>query len=166
MKIHHLAIIISLPILTASCSLFKQGSKMLVIEEPITTIDLVAEQKLKLNKIENELKKDRREMILFFSYDKDDVNEHGHKMLNAHVDYLKKNQNITIMIEGHADEIGPINYNYTLSMSRANKVKAYLTSKGVLENQIIVKARSESKLLDHTNTPKGRSFNRRVELVY
>jgi peptidoglycan-associated lipoprotein len=167
MKLHQLSMLIIIPLFTASCSVFEENtnnSEMIISDAG--TIDLLAEQALEQKNNENIFKNYRREMIIFFSYDNDDVLESADKMLDAHADYLNNNKDIVVMIEGHADEIGTDDYNKTLSLSRANKVKRELTSRGVQDAQIIVKPQSEDKILDHTSTEKGRSFNRRVEFIY
>jgi len=166
-----LPLIISLTLLVSSCSsveptpnkneIFeKKGNILSLIDKP--TLDLTLENKKK----QENLKDNRREMLVFFSYDKDIIKKNAYKMLDAHADYLLKHKNLSVVLEGNADEKGSYKYNYNLSLARANKVKEYLIKKKVKKEQLIVKAQSKNKYLDYTQTPKGDSINRRVEIIY
>ncbi|AHG60055.1 OmpA family protein [Buchnera aphidicola] len=64
------------------------------------------------------------------SYDKLDKLENDIKKMNL--------KNISIILSGHSDRIGSIEYNQTLSEDRAYSIKNYLTSKGFSREQITV----------------------------
>ena len=48
----------------------------------------------------------RKEHIIYFAFDRSSVQSEYAELLAAHADYLVKNPNVTIVIEGHADERG------------------------------------------------------------
>ncbi|MBI1276398.1 peptidoglycan-associated lipoprotein Pal [bacterium] len=68
---------------------------------------------------------------VFFDYDSSVIRGDAQDVLSAQAEWLKKNGNISIVIEGHADERGTREYNLALGERRANAVKSYLVSLGV-----------------------------------
>lgn len=167
MKVYHYLIILIISLFTLSCSSISNVSEspdLLVFDG--LSVDLEEEQRLLVIQRERELRIDRREMIVFFPYNKAVVNEEFNNMLAAHAQYLKAHPAIYLQLEGHADETGDESYNYSLSLLRSNNVKKFLVNKGVKESQLIVKAKGENKSIDYSKNFKGRSLNRRVEFVY
>ena len=81
------------------------------------------------------------------------------------VAFLEANVNATISISGHADGSGPEFANTTLAKKRANNVKEYLESKGMLSSRIKVISYGSSKPIATNDTEIGRAKNRRVEIV-
>ena len=72
---------------------------------------------------------------VYFDLDKAEIRD-GTSTLNDQAAWLKKYPNITIVVEGHADERGTREYNLALGERRANAVKEYLVSRGVSANRI------------------------------
>lgn len=66
-------------------------------------------------------------------------------------------------IKGHTDNVGETAYNQKLSEQRANAVKDYLVSKGVLATRITAQGFGETKPIASNDTKDGREKNRRVE---
>lgn len=77
---------------------------------------------------------------------------------------LRKTPHSSIQIEGHTDNQGSAFWNQTLSVKRANEVKAYLVAKGIDKNKLNAAGYGFSRPIDNNNTEAGRSRNRRVEL--
>ncbi len=73
---------------------------------------------------------------VYFDFDKAEIRNDGTPTLNDQAAWLKKYPNITIVVEGHADERGTREYNLALGERRANAVKEYLVSRGILANRI------------------------------
>ena len=73
---------------------------------------------------------------VYFDFDKAEIRTDGTSTLNSQAVWLKKYPNITIVIEGHADERGTREYNLALGERRANAVKEYLVSRGVAVDRI------------------------------
>ena len=80
------------------------------------------------------------------------------------VAYLEANPNTTITINGHADGSGPEFVNTNLAQKRANNVKEYIESKGILSSRIKVISFGSSKPVATNDTETGRAKNRRVEI--
>jgi chemotaxis protein MotB len=73
-------------------------------------------------------------------------------------------------IEGHTDAIlvdpaGPWDSNWELSTARSIAVLHYLTDLGVDENRFQVAGFSSTRPIASNDTPEGRAYNRRVDIV-
>ncbi|MDO8141992.1 MAG: OmpA family protein, partial [Candidatus Brocadiales bacterium] len=100
-----------------------------------------------------------------FDYKKWDIKEEFNSNLSNIVDVLQKNQNMYIRIEGHTDNIGSMEYNIELSEKRAQAVKNYLVGKGIHESRVSIMGFGYKKPIAPNDTEKGRSLNRRAEIV-
>jgi OOP family OmpA-OmpF porin len=78
---------------------------------------------------------------------------------------LNSNSSVEIIIEAHTDDIGSIEANLHLSKKRSQSIQTYLLSKGISSDRMSSFGYGESKPLESNNTEKGRSHNRRVELL-
>ncbi len=85
--------------------------------------------------------------------------------LDMIADFMDRKKKVKIQVEGHTDAIGRAAYNMKLSEQRAEAVKKYLVDRGVLPSRIKVKGFGESMPIAPNNTEKGRSLNRRTEIV-
>ena len=100
----------------------------------------------------------------FFDFDKSVLKPAGKATLD---DLAAKIQAInveTIISTGHTDSIGTDAYNQALSLRRANAVKAYLVSKGIAADRIVVEGKGEKQPVASNATKEGRAKNRRVEI--
>lgn len=70
-----------------------------------------------------------------------------------------------IIIEGHADETGPIGYNQALSTRRANAVRDQLVAEGIDASRTVVRGFGETRPAVSNATAEGRAQNRRVEVI-
>jgi Outer membrane protein and related peptidoglycan-associated (lipo)proteins len=72
---------------------------------------------------------------VYFDYDKYDIREDARGILARDADALKaifaKFPNVTIVVEGHADERGSAEYNLGLSDRRATAAKDFLVQLGI-----------------------------------
>jgi chemotaxis protein MotB len=73
-------------------------------------------------------------------------------------------------VEGHSDSetidpTGPWEDNWQLSSARAIAVLRYLTAIGVQENRFQVAGFADTMPVSANNTPEGRAYNRRVDIV-
>lgn len=86
---------------------------------------------------------------VYFDFDKNVVRSDAMDKLNVLASKLKNNRHSTVIIEGHADERGPGDYNLRLSQNRSEAVATYLKQKiqdktkfqpqGLGENYLIYK---------------------------
>jgi outer membrane protein OmpA-like peptidoglycan-associated protein len=78
---------------------------------------------------------------------------------------LLKSDNFSLTIIGHTDSIGSIDNNLSLSLARAESVKAYFTINGIGPHLITIEGSGPLKPIAPNNTESGRAINRRVEIV-
>lgn len=77
---------------------------------------------------------------------------------------LKNNPEIKVSIEGHTSKDGTYATNMKLSENRANKVKTYLESKGIVASRLSAIGFGPDKPLNEGKTAADKAKNRRVEL--
>jgi len=69
------------------------------------------------------------------------------------------------LVEGHTDATGSSDYNRSLSLRRAETVKAAMIAAGMAEPAVRVVGLGETDPVDTNDTPEGRQQNRRVVVI-
>ena len=69
-----------------------------------------------------------------------------------------------ILVEGHTDNTGTVQYNIDLSKQRATVVSDYLMSRGVAKNRFDIKWYGQDQPKYPNDTDANRKLNRRVEV--
>jgi outer membrane protein OmpA-like peptidoglycan-associated protein len=72
---------------------------------------------------------------------------------------------LKLAIEGHTDSIGTDDYNQTLSEKRAESVRGYLVSSGVVPDHVSAVGLGKGNPIADNSTTQGRKLNRRVDMV-
>ena len=67
---------------------------------------------------------------VFFAFDRSELEAEARDLLQSNSDWIKQNPDISIEIEGHADNRGTNEYNLALGARRAQAVKDYLVTLG------------------------------------
>jgi peptidoglycan-associated lipoprotein len=75
---------------------------------------------------------------VFFGFDRYDLAPEARATLDRQASWLKQYPNVTVTIEGHADERGTREYNLALGERRANSVKNYLVAGGINPSRVKV----------------------------
>ncbi|EGW53340.1 peptidoglycan-associated lipoprotein Pal [Candidatus Endoriftia persephonae] len=104
--------------------------------------------------------------VIYFDFDQSQVRSEFRDVLSAHADYLASHPQVSLRLEGHADERGTREYNLGLGEHRANAVRQLLMAEGVDTNQLIVISYGEERPASFANNEEAWALNRRVELVY
>jgi outer membrane protein OmpA-like peptidoglycan-associated protein len=86
------------------------------------------------------------------------------KALEASAQRLLAQSYSSVIIEGHTDNVGSEEYNFKLSLQRADVCKDYLIKFGLDPQKITTRGLGESHPKADNNTEKGRASNRRVEV--
>lgn len=84
--------------------------------------------------------------------------------LNDLVAFMKSNDK-SLEFDGHTDNTGNEEANKTLSLARANAVKAYLVSQGIKANRIATQGFGSSQPKASNDTEEGKAKNRRTEVI-
>ena len=75
---------------------------------------------------------------VFFATNESVLTTASRETLRKQATWLRKNSDVTIVLEGHADERGTREYNLALGERRANAAKDYLMTYGISSNRISV----------------------------
>jgi len=75
---------------------------------------------------------------IYFDFDKYDIRPGDAKILAANAEWLKKSAAMLVLLEGHCDERGTIEYNLALGERRARAARNYLISSGVAAERISI----------------------------
>ena len=103
---------------------------------------------------------------ILFATGKAELQPESRPVLKEIATTLKEHADLTILIEGHTDNVGNAAANLTLSDARAAAVKAALVSDfGVAADRITTKGLGDTKPSAPNTTAEGRAQNRRVEVV-
>ncbi len=85
--------------------------------------------------------------------------------LDLIVSFLKSNPKVKIELEGYTDNRGIPGQNVKLSQARVDKVKGYLTSKGIDKKRIVGKGFGGTNPIASNDNEETRQLNRRVEFT-
>ena len=102
--------------------------------------------------------------MVYFEFDKFNLNSKSLQTLKSAVSAMKDNQSIRITIAGHADERGTREYNLALGQRRADAVKDYFVLSGIDKNRISVKSYGEERPASFGSDEVSYSKNRRAEI--
>ncbi|MEM7368324.1 MAG: OmpA family protein [Bacteroidota bacterium] len=100
--------------------------------------------------------------ILYFDQGKSALRKQSIRDLDRLIDFLKKEESLTVLIEGHTDNAGTRKDNVKLGMSRAKKVRAYLFSHGIATTRLSTQTFGDLRPTASNRTAKGMQLNRRV----
>jgi len=101
---------------------------------------------------------------IHFQPNKTEITPDSHAELAKLAEFLNKNSNLQVRINGHTDKGSTMEFNQKLSEGRALAVKNYLVMKGVTGNRISTAGFGGTKPIADNETIDGRALNRRVEL--
>ncbi len=104
--------------------------------------------------------------MVYFGYDRSEIRPEFKDVLNAHAQYLQANPNARIVLEGHCDERGTVEYNLALGERRANTVKRYLVVQGANPGQLESVSFGEERPAMVGSSELNWSKNRRAEIKY
>ena len=102
---------------------------------------------------------------VFFATNKSSLTTASRATLRKQATFLRKNKNLNVTIEGHADERGTREYNLALGERRANSAKDYLMTYGISANRISVISYGKERPVDSGSNPLAWSKNRRAVTV-
>ena len=99
------------------------------------------------------------------------INADGMQAISQLAEVLEKDEDITILIEGHTDNVpfkgtGQVKDNWDLSVLRATAVvKALLKNTSIAPSRLSASGRSEYFPIDDNDSAEARAKNRRTEII-
>mgnify|MGYP000019851198 FL=1 len=102
---------------------------------------------------------------VFFATNESVLTTASRDTLRKQATWLRANSEITVVLEGHADERGTREYNLALGERRANSAKDYLMTYGVSASRISVISYGKERPVDAGSNPLSWSKNRRSVTV-
>ena len=102
---------------------------------------------------------------VFFATNKSILTTASRDTLRKQSAWMRKNKDITVTVEGHADERGTREYNLALGDRRSNAVKDYLLTYGISGGRIAVISYGKERPVNSGSSPLAWSQNRRSVTV-
>jgi outer membrane protein OmpA-like peptidoglycan-associated protein len=100
-----------------------------------------------------------------FATNSADVTAGFYPVLDSVAIVLNEYDRTYVDVVGHTDSTGRAGYNQTLSERRAGSVAAYLESREVIQERLLISGLGQNQPVADNTTPNGRALNRRVEIV-
>ncbi|RPG98714.1 MAG: peptidoglycan-associated lipoprotein Pal [Candidatus Pelagibacter sp. TMED106] len=102
---------------------------------------------------------------VFFATNETVLTTASRETLRKQAAWLRKNADVNVVLEGHADERGTREYNLALGERRANSAKDYLMTYGISSSRISVLSYGKERPVDSGSSPLAWSKNRRSVTV-
>ncbi|PMH46700.1 hypothetical protein BCU68_01300 [Vibrio sp. 10N.286.49.B3] len=100
---------------------------------------------------------------VYFDFNKATLTDQSRYVLDNVIRLIKMNTQ-DIVLEGHTDEVGSHDYNFSLGLKRSQAVEQHLTRLGVDPGLVDSVSRGKTQPIASNSTAEGRAQNRRVEI--
>lgn len=107
-----------------------------------------------------------KQTVFYFDFDQSSIKQDGKAALMAHAAYLSANSSARVVLEGHADERGTVEYNLALGERRAMAVRRFLMANGASADQLEVVSYGEERPAVTGHNEASWAENRRVVVNY
>lgn len=105
------------------------------------------------------------EEVVHFDFDETAITSEAELLLRAKLPILRDSAAFLLLLEGHADERGSIEYNLALGGRRAESVREFLTGLGISPDRLTTTSFGEERPLVSRSDAEAWAQNRRVEFV-
>lgn len=138
--------------------------KEITIKDNDEYFSVFKEGKTPLKKVSSENKTVKSNV--YFDFDKSNIRSDAKNTLDGLLNFLCFNQHLNMVLTGHADDRGSLDYNQALSERRAKAVKDFFVSGGLDPNRIKISGEGEGNPAVKGNTEEAYQKNRRVEIDF
>lgn len=107
-----------------------------------------------------------RDKILYFAFDSSRLDARSEAIVRAHADYMARNPQVIVTLEGHTDERGTNEYNLRLSERRGYAVRDRMQSYGISGGRLNVVGHGEEQPAAWGQDEASYAKNRRVVIDY
>ena len=105
------------------------------------------------------------EEVVRFDFDESTITPEAEQLLRAKLPILRDSVEFLLLLEGHADERGSIEYNLALGGRRAESVRDFLIGLGISGDRLTTTSFGEERPLLNRSDAEAWAQNRRVEFV-
>ena len=109
--------------------------------------------------------KDGKLSTIYFDYDEATLSADAQKALQNNAEWLRRNPNAKLSIQGHCDERGTTEYNLALGERRAVTARKYLVQLGIKDSRLSILSYGGEMPAIQGNTEDSFARNRRAEFV-
>ena len=102
---------------------------------------------------------------IYYEFDKSTLTPMAQDTLMRHAAWLRENADVTVTIEGHADERGTNEYNLALGDRRADSAKAFLVDLGIASSRLTTISYGEERPLCMQQNEECWTKNRRGHFI-
>jgi peptidoglycan-associated lipoprotein len=102
---------------------------------------------------------------IHFEYDSANLTDQARSTLEKHALWLQSHRAAQVMVEGHCDERGTVEYNLALGEKRARAARDYLVSLGVAAERLRTVSYGKERPLDGGSNEAAWAANRRAHFV-
>lgn len=103
---------------------------------------------------------------IYFEFDSAKLSDESIAILETHGSFIAANGEVSVRLEGHADERGSREYNIGLGDRRAQSVRRVLLFQGASVDQVDTVSYGEERPAVMGHNEEAWARNRRVELIY
>jgi peptidoglycan-associated lipoprotein len=103
--------------------------------------------------------------LVLFNYDSSVLTPEAQERLTKKAQWLQKNSGAKIIIEGHCDERGSVEYNLALGERRAEAAKSFLVDMGISASRLTTISYGKERPFVKGNYESAWSLNRRAHFV-
>ncbi len=103
--------------------------------------------------------------MIHFAFDSSALDAAAQDILKKKAAYLQANPDVRVVIEGHCDERGTVEYNLALGERRAQAAKAFLVNLGIDANRLETISYGEERPIDPGHNEAAWAKNRRDQFV-
>ena len=102
---------------------------------------------------------------VFFDFDSYTLNDTGRGALDADARLLRDNADVRVVIEGHCDERGTVEYNQALGERRAQAARDYLVAAGIADSRLRTVSYGKERPFDLGHDEAAWAKNRRAHFT-
>ena len=103
--------------------------------------------------------------VVRFGFDESTITPEAEQLIRAKLPILSDSAAFLLLLEGHTDEWGSIEYNLALGGRRAESVREFLTGLGISADRLTTTSFGEERPLVNRSDAEAWAQNRRVEFV-
>lgn len=102
---------------------------------------------------------------IHFDFDRYDIRSGDREILMNNGKWMNDNSGARVLIEGHCDERGTVEYNLALGEKRARAAREFLVSYGVSQDRLDVISYGKERPVDPRGSEDAWAMNRRAHFV-